>query len=162
MIICDVPTVNSIDLSLVAINRQWEYFRAHSHRRMKLNDAPNTMRERTRSSHPVAQVFAYVLLHVRPLKTLLRLLCSAARSISHQLQSLFQLCLALTNFAKLLSHWKIFQVAHFAQKTEFRFGWICEVSDKKSSLMSLGIKRKLLELWSRQRVFKRSVPVSPF
>lgn len=29
-----------------------------------------------------------------------------------------------TNFAKLLSRWKIFQVAHFAQETEFRFCWI--------------------------------------
>lgn len=83
---------------------------------------------------------------------------------SHQLQSHFQLCLLLrrgTNFAKLLSRWKIFQVAHFAQKTWFRFR--LKFFAQKRSLLSLGIKREAsYRLWSRQRVFKRSVPVSPF
>lgn len=44
-----------------------------------------------------------------------------------------------TNFARLLSRWKIFQVAHFAQKTRFRFG--LKFLAQKRSLLSLGIKR---------------------
>lgn len=67
-----------------------------------------------------------------------------------------------TNFAKLLSRCKIFQVAHFAQKQKlFYSGFDCVCSrGEKGSLTSMGIWR--LRLWARQRAFKRSVPVSRF
>lgn len=42
-------------------------------------------------------------------------------------------------FRILLSRWKIFQVAHFAQKVVFRFR--LNMQSEKGSLMSLGIKR---------------------
>lgn len=67
-----------------------------------------------------------------------------------------------TNFARLLSRCKIFQVAHFAQKQKlFYSGFDCVCSlGEKGSLKSMGIWR--LRLWARQRAFKRSVPVSRF
>lgn len=48
------------------------------------------------------------------------------------------------------------------KKIRFQLNIQSRHRSKKSSLTSLGVKRKRLWLWSGQRVFKRSVPVSPF
>jgi hypothetical protein len=72
-------------------------------------------------------------------------------------------------FCKTFIALRSFKLRALHKKDRFRFTTNTQSKQKleeakskrKSLIMSLGIKRKFLRLWSRQRVIKRSVPVSP-